>query len=116
MTTEQVYRCKGCGEDDTIEEIGVVPRTMRAQPDGDGIKYVDWTDKSYFESESFLGYGCSNVMCEHWQGMVGIEGVAPNLSITYGALSITDIADVIDIEDTGVNPEAGNPALYYPIQ
>lgn len=110
----QIFKCRGCGEFDSIVEVGLVPRIVAVRPDGDGgTEYVDSDDEAFWEAETNIGYGCTNSDCEFWQGDGGIRSHNDVLSVVM-AYELDEIAEAI--EDTGVNPEAGNPAFYYPIQ
>ncbi len=113
--SETYYRCKGCGEYDSIVEISLVPRTVIVRPPIEGFAEYGY-ENLYTDAETIIGYGCTNSSCEWWQGIYGSDG-----SITDGTLRILSAPASVEaiaeeIEDTGVNPEAGNPAFYYPIQ
>lgn len=113
---ELLFRCKGCGSYDSIVEISLVPRVMGVRPIGDGhYDHDDGRDEAFWEAESVIGYGCDNdATCEFWQGQYGLNHSAEKGWWVDDAPSLEAIAEVV--EDTGVNPEAGNPAFYYPVQ
>lgn len=61
-TEEFHYRCKGCGEIDTIVEISVVPRIFSTTPNenGEPEPSFDGPDEAFWESEHAIGYGCNS--------------------------------------------------------
>lgn len=68
------YKCRGCGELDSIVEIDSVPRIVSITPEADedsGFDYPGWTDEAFWESSTTIGYGCMNDGCDFWQGNYG---------------------------------------------
>ena len=102
MTT--IYRCKGCGELDTIEEVNLQPRTMSVRPAVRAPGAFDYTglEHDFYESDITLGFGCSNDVCEFWQGNYGhdegpdIAGYDPALIYVRKALALDEIAEEVD--------------------
>lgn len=125
MTTEKVFRCKGCGTDGSIVEVQLIPSIQTVRPDPatnhtpfEDVDYGGVTD--WREAMTVLGFACRNESCEHWHGNWGTPSREEQVN-AHGrffefviAEDLSDIAE--EIEDTGVNPEAGNPVFYYPIQ
>jgi len=70
----KVFRCKGCGETNSIVEVSLVPRIVGVSPDGDGgLDYDSRGNDEYdWEAETVLQYACSNESCRFWQGQYGI--------------------------------------------
>lgn len=72
---EVAFRCKGCGEIDSIVVVSVVPREFGVVAVAKGEwEQSEVTDNAFWEAEATVGYGCHNVECPHWQGHLGVEG------------------------------------------
>lgn len=74
----KVFRCKGCGEIDSIVEITLIPSIQTVQPDpaDDHTPYedVDYTSSdpdNFYEDAPVLGFGCRNERCTFWHGHHG---------------------------------------------
>ncbi|HEX5016579.1 MAG TPA: hypothetical protein VFX15_03215 [Actinomycetes bacterium] len=97
---DKLYRCKGCGEIDTIHEISLVPRSVGIRPDGEYLSR-GWGDECYWEEETIIGVGCDNDKCEYWHGSWGHpmnRDQQPAL-LFETAPKLEDIAEVVDPAD-----------------
>lgn len=64
-----MFRCKGCGETETIVEVEVVPRKHAIVATGPDLDFEYGSeDDAFWEASITLGYACDNDECRYWQG------------------------------------------------
>lgn len=96
--SEHPYRCAGCGETRSIVEISLVPRVVGVAAeapapvvsDADRLDYG--ADESFYEAETVLGYGCTNVDCDYWHGHFGIARTGDGGYTVTPALPLSVVA------------------------
>lgn len=109
-----MIRCRGCGKFDTVVQVSLVPRIFGMRAVDGEVVIDDGTDgrvldEAYWEGETVIGHGCTNVDCEFWQG-------DPGISVRDGAFTVLpayDLADVAEVEvlqkiHEGRNPDSGD--------
>jgi len=70
------FKCKGCGEIDSIVEVQLEPQIQTVRPE-QAENAVPFEDVDYGGYEGFheaivvLGFGCRNESCQFWQGNWG---------------------------------------------
>lgn len=96
------FKCKHCGELDSIVEVSVVPRVFRGiEPDGEGgIDYMNGHDEAFWEAETNLGFACDNESCDYWQGNYGTpaltDGSDTERPVFEWAWKLDEIAEIIE--------------------
>lgn len=97
------FRCKGCGEIDSIVEISLAPRIAWIEPPTEPIYGPEYPglDKVFWEAETVLGYGCNNEECEFWQGIWGSPAEHRKESSYFKFTRAKDLDEIAEVVDGG---------------
>jgi hypothetical protein len=97
------YKCKGCGELDSIVEISLVPTIQFVFPEQaeNAVPFedVDYGTQEHFpEAETVIGFGCFTESCQFWQGDYGNRaGIYESKWFRFDrALDLQQIAEVVE--------------------
>lgn len=112
MSTERLaFRCKGCGELDSIVEVSLMPFIAFVVPD-EGKGATPFEDVDYGETITFseadvdLGFGCYNESCERWQGNYGQASRESQVNANGRfveidlASNLSDIAELVKVTES----------------
>jgi hypothetical protein len=98
----KVYKCRGCGELDTIVEITLCTEIQEVSPDGDG-GFTYGPVVTFHEEPIIVGYGCNGAIgCPNWQG--NYPGRDDDSRPRLDGPALDEVADVA--EDDRIDPLA----------
>lgn len=100
----QTFKCRGCGETDSIVEVSLIPSIQNVTPDPapnhapyEDVDYGDY--ENFYESLTVLGFACSTDTCPFWQGSYGhparFENTGSKRPIFEWARKLQDIAEEV---------------------